>query len=56
MKTIKYHIKITGVNKKQQQVELETYASSATELLKNLKDILDKDSKTWIEKLIGFIN
>ena len=54
MKTIKYTIKIIGINEKGKQVEIETYASSADELFKNIKAILDKNSKTWIEKLLGF--
>ncbi len=54
MRQIKYQIKITGMNEKGRQVEIQTYASSAQELLKNIKDVLSKDSKTWIEKLLGF--
>lgn len=53
MKKIKYLIKITAFNDKKQEVKIETYASSATELLKNLEEILSKKSKTYIEKLLG---
>jgi uncharacterized protein (DUF2141 family) len=54
MKKIKYQVTITGVNEKQQQVKIEIYASSATELVKDLKEILDKNSKNWVEKLLSF--
>jgi hypothetical protein len=54
MKTIKYHIEIVGVNEKQQSVKLEAYASSAKELLQNLKEILDKKSRFNILEILGW--
>ncbi len=53
MKLIKYSIKINFVDKNGKEVELQTYASSAVELLKNLKEILEKKSKNYILNIFG---
>ena len=51
MKLIKYTAKINFIDNKGKNVELQTQASTASELLKNLQDVLDKKSKNWIMKL-----
>ena len=55
MKTIKYTVEITGIDNKGKQIKINVMSSSAQELLKDLKAILDKESKTWIEKILGLI-
>ena len=53
MKQIKYQVKVTYLAKDQTEVVLETFASTASELLKNLDEVLNKKSKNWIMKLFG---
>lgn len=54
MEKIQYQIEIRGVNEKQQEVKLQIYASSASQLLKKLKDVLEEKSKFSILKVIGW--
>ncbi len=53
MKKIKYNVKVTFEGKDGKNVEMHTYASTANDLLKNLDDILNKKSKSWIMGLFG---
>lgn len=54
MKRIVFQAKVSFVDSKGKHIELQTYASTAPELLKNLEEILSEKKKSNLLKLFGF--
>jgi len=53
---VKSEVEITTfVEEKNQHIKISFSSSSAEELLKDVKKILDKSQKTWIEKILGIV-